>query len=110
LAAQKKALELKLTDDEAVRVADIFIRCATILGNSRSLQVIMVDEDPSQVTPIEEILEIFVRINSGGLVLQKSDLLMSLLDLKWNDIQPELQTIVREINRSRSFEFTRDDV
>ncbi len=43
-------------------------------------------------------------------MLQKSDLLMSLLDLKWNDIQPELQKLVRDINASRPFAFTRDDV
>jgi hypothetical protein len=109
-AAHKKALELKLTEEETERITDIFIRCATILGNSKSLQVITVDEDPSHVTPIEEILEIFVRVNSGGLVLQKSDLLMSLLDLSWNDIQPELQRLVRDINESRPFAFTRDDV
>jgi hypothetical protein len=109
-AAHKKALELALSEEETERITDIFIRCATILGNSKSLQVITVDEDPSHVTPIEEILEIFVRVNSGGLVLQKSDLLMSLLDLKWNDIQPELQRLVRDINESRPFSFTRDDV
>lgn len=109
-AAHKKSLEMGLTESETERITDIFIRCATILGNAKSLQVITVDEDPSHVTPIEEILEIFVRVNSGGLVLQKSDLLMSLLDLKWNDIQPELQKLVRDINESRPFEFTRDDV
>jgi hypothetical protein len=109
-AAHKKAVELKLTESQTERITDIYIRCATILGNTKSLQVIIVDEDPSQITPIEEILEIFVRVNSGGLVLQKSDLLMSLLDLKWNDIQPELQKLVRDINESRPFGFTRDDI
>ena len=109
-SADKKAQELDLTDEERERITDIYIRCANILGNSKSLQVITVDEDPSYETPIEEILEIFVRVNSGGLVLQKSDLLMSLLDLKWNDIQPELQGLVRDINESRPFAFTRDDV
>jgi hypothetical protein len=109
-SANKKALELALNEKEAERLTDIYIRCATILGSSKSLQVITVDEDPSNRTPIEEILEIFVRVNSGGLVLQKSDLLMSLLDLKWNDIQPELQRLVRDINTSRPFKFSRDDV
>lgn len=109
-AAHKKAQELKLSESQSERITDIFIRCATILGSAKALQVITVDEDPSHVTPIEEILEIFVRVNSGGLVLQKSDLLMSLLDLKWNDIQPELQKLVRDINVSRPFAFTRDDV
>jgi hypothetical protein len=74
------------------------------------LQIIVVDEDQQQPTPLEEILEIFVRINSGGLVLQKSDLLMSLLDLTWNDIQPELQNIVRNINKDNPYKISRDDV
>jgi hypothetical protein len=103
-------LELKLSEEEEERITNIYIRCATILGNAKSLQVITVDEDPSHVTPIEEILEIFVRVNSAGLDLQKSDLLMSLLDLTWNDIQPEIQKLVRDINDSRPFFFTRDDV
>jgi hypothetical protein len=108
--AHKKAEKLGLTEKEEERISDIYIRCATILGSHKSLQVITVDEDPSKLTPIEEILEIFVRVNSGGLILLKSDLLMSLLDLKWNDIQPELQKLVRDINVGRPFSFSRDDV
>ncbi len=107
---QKKAIELSLTNEETKRIIDIYIRSASILGSTKSLQVIPVDEDSSHKTPIEEILEIFVRVNSGGLILLKSDLLMSLLDLKWNDIQPELQSAVKEINGNRPFEFTRDDI
>lgn len=109
-AAHKKAQELALTDKEEERISDIYIRCAAILGSHKALQVITVDEDPSKVTPIEEILEIFVRVNSGGLVLLKSDLLMSLLDLKWEGIQPELQKLARDINVSRPFSFSRDDI
>ena len=109
-AAHSKARELSSDDEQASIIANIYIRCATVLSNTRSLQVITVDEDQESPTPIEEILEIFVRVNSGGLVLQKSDLLMSLLDLTWNDIQPELQSVVREINKHKPFQFTRDDV
>jgi hypothetical protein len=108
--AHRKATELGLDDDMAERIANVYIGCASILGNSRSLQVITIDEDQQDPTPVEEILEIFVRVNSGGLVLQKSDLLMSLLDLTWNDIQPELQQVVRAINKHKPFQFSRDDV
>ena len=108
--AQKKSLELNLNDDDAIKVANVYIRCASILSNFKSLQVNVVDEDQQDPTPIEEILEIFVRVNSGGLVLQKSDLLMSLLDLTWNDIQPELQNAVKSINRNNPYQITRDDV
>lgn len=110
IAAHNKAAALHLTEAEEQRAADVYIKCASMLGSHKSLQVITVDEDLSHVTPIEEILEIFVRVNSGGLVLQKSDLLMSLLDLTWNDIQPELQRLVREVNASRPYSFSRDDI
>lgn len=110
IAATKKAQELGLNETETAQVCDTYIRCASILGSSKSLQVIPIDEDTDTPTPVEEILEIFVRVNSGGLVLQKSDLLMSLLDLKWNNIQPQLQELVRVVNRNRPFAFTRDDV
>ncbi len=108
--AHKKAQDLGLDPQETERIISTYLRCATILGSTKSLQVIVVDDDPSQVTPLEEILEVFVRVNSGGLVLYKSDLLMSLLDLKWNDIQPQIQTLVKQINQNRPFGFTRDDV
>jgi hypothetical protein len=110
IVADQKAKALQLSTDEAMRATRVYIRCASLLGSHKSLQVITVDEDTSFVTPIEEIVEIFVRVNSGGLVLLKSDLLMSLLDLTWNDIQPEIQKVVRDINESRPFAFTRDDV
>jgi hypothetical protein len=108
--ASKKAVELNLDNEETERITDVYLRCATMLGSKESLQVIFVDNDPTTSTPLEEILEIFVRVNSGGMVLQKSDLLMSLLDLKWNDIQPELQNVVKSINEKKPFSFTRDDV
>jgi hypothetical protein len=108
IGATKKAREMGLNDEYTARLTNTFLRCASVLGNK--MQVIVVDEDPNFTTPLEEVLEIFVRVNSGGLVLYKSDLLMSLLDLTWNDIQPQLQQLVREVNKGRPFGFTRDDV
>lgn len=108
--AAKKAVELKLNEEETIRIIDTYMRCAAVLTNSKSLHVTTIDEDSSHATPIDEILEIFVRVNSSGLTLSKSDLLMSLLDLKSNDILQELQSVVRDINTSKPFGFTRDDV
>lgn len=108
--AHKKAQELGLSPQETERIINTYLQCTTILSSTKSLQVIVVDDDPSQVTPLEEILEVFFRVNSGGLVLYKSDLLMSLLDIEWNDVQPQIQTLVKQINQNRPFGFTRDDV
>jgi hypothetical protein len=111
LLASKKAQELKLSDEQCKRLSQTYLKCASATRSERALQVYLIDGDAAaEATPIAEILEIFVRINSGGLILNKSDLLMSLLDLAWNDIQPELQKAVRDINHQRPFAITRDDV
>ncbi len=108
--AFEKSQKLGLNAEQTKQITNTYLRCATIMGGHRALQVHLIDENEVNVTPLEEILEIFVRVNSGGLVLQKSDLLMSLLDLKWNDIQPHLQLLVRELNSNKPFNFTRDDI
>jgi hypothetical protein len=110
LKANKRASELGLNSEQTAQIARAYLQCATALSSRIALQVHLIDEDPGDPTPIDEILEVFVRVNSGGLVLQKSDLLMSLLDLKWNDIQPELYRSVAAINQARPFNVTRDDI
>lgn len=110
MVAVNKANELGLSPDQQGRITKSYLECAVVLASKTALQIHLIDEDAGMATPIEEILEIFVRVNSGGLVLQKSDLLMSLLDLNWNDIQPELYRAVKVINDSRPYKITRDDV
>lgn len=110
IIATQEAAKLGLTPDQTERMTSSYLQGATILASKTALQIHLIDEDAAAPMPVEEILEIFVRVNSGGLVLQKSDLLMSLLDLKWNDIQPELYRSVVEINKGRPFNITRDDV
>lgn len=64
--------------------------------------------DDGLVTPIDEILEIFVRINSGGQVLGKSDLMFSLMQLHWEDAYDRLEDLCDELNRKGSFSFDKD--
>ncbi len=108
--ATQRAAELGLDLAQTTRMTTNYFQGATVLASKTALQIHLIDEDAGEPMPIEEILEVFVRVNSGGLVLQKSDLLMSLLDLKWNDIQPELYRAMKEINAARPFSITRDDV
>lgn len=108
--ATQRATVLGLDPTQTNQMTSSYLQGATVLASKTALQIHLIDEDASEPMPVEEILEVFVRVNSGGLVLQKSDLLMSLLDLKWNDIQPELYRAVNEINSARPFNITRDDV
>jgi len=65
------------------------------------------DQDP------DKVLDIFVRVNSGGTVLSYSDLLLSMATNQWSelDAREEVRTLVTELNSgSREFSFTKDNV
>ncbi len=62
---------------------------------------------------IEEVLDIFVRTNSGGIVLSKTDLLFSTIIADWSDAKEKIQTIVDKMNKKGKgifFQFTKDFV
>lgn len=65
------------------------------------------DQDPNTV------LDIFVRVNSGGTQLSYSDLLLSMATNQWQelDARQEVRNLVAELNGgSREMNFTRDNV
>lgn len=55
----------------------------------------------------DDVVEIFIRANSGGTRLGKSDLLFSLLTSSWDEADDKLEIILDELNK-RGFAFTRD--
>ncbi len=57
----------------------------------------------------DDVVEIFIRANSGGTRLGKSDLLFSLLTSTWDDADSKMEVLLEELNR-HGFEFTRDFV
>lgn len=61
---------------------------------------------------LDDILDIFVRINSGGTKLSKPDLLFSTIISKWNDAREEFDSFLKNINlgedESRIFKFDID--
>ncbi len=56
-----------------------------------------------------DVVEIFIRANSGGTKLGKSDLLFSLLTASWQDADEAMEELISELNIS-GYEFTRDFV
>lgn len=57
----------------------------------------------------EDVVEIFIRANSGGTRLGKSDLLFSLLTLSWEKADENMEGLLANLNQS-GFAFTRDFV
>lgn len=56
----------------------------------------------------DDIVEIFIRANSGGTKLSKSDLLFSLLTAEWSDADLNMQDFLSELNNGGQFKFDRD--
>ncbi|TWU38976.1 hypothetical protein Q31b_40540 [Novipirellula aureliae] len=65
-------------------------------------------EEKSQ--DLEKVLNIFIRMNSGGTVLSYSDLLLSIAVAQWTgDARKEIHTLVDELNNTGDgFNFTKD--
>lgn len=55
----------------------------------------------------DDVVEIFIRANSGGTPLSKSDLLFSLLVASWEDSDEKMDELLIELNKT-GYAFTRD--
>ncbi|MEA1052898.1 DUF262 domain-containing protein [Lamprobacter modestohalophilus] len=58
---------------------------------------------------LDDIVEIFIRANSGGTKLGKSDLLFSLLTSSWDEADGEMEALLEDLNQG-AFDFDRDFV
>ncbi|WP_323737628.1 DUF262 domain-containing protein (plasmid) [Methanosphaera sp. ISO3-F5] len=58
---------------------------------------------------IDSVLDIFVRVNSGGTVLSKTDLLFSTIVSHWDDARDKIDDLLSEINGiGKGFKFSND--
>lgn len=58
---------------------------------------------------IDSILDIFVRVNSGGTVLSKSDLLFSTIVSHWDKARDEIDKLLSDINKTgEGYKFSND--
>lgn len=61
---------------------------------------------------LDKVLQIFVRVNSGGTKLSHSDLLMSIATADWKnkDARQEIQDLVKEVSDDFGFKISKDFV
>lgn len=57
----------------------------------------------------DDVVEVFIRANSGGTKLGKSDLLFALLTSTWEEADKKMEDLLEELNK-HGFAFTRDFV
>ena len=66
--------------------------------------------DEQKAHTFADVVEIFIRANSGGTTLNKSDLMFTLLTSEWEEADVEMEDFLTEINDNDRFNFNRDFV
>jgi len=99
-----------LSDDDAKCVQKNIARAQHEFISDENISYQLLDgvDDPDAYTT-EDVVEIFIRANSGGTRLGKSDLLFSLLASEWALADEEMEELLEELNRT-GYWFDRDFV
>ncbi|MCK4732290.1 MAG: DUF262 domain-containing protein [Methanophagales archaeon] len=91
--------------------SDIKERITENIG--KFIQVFRIDEkihiqEVNEDLPYDDVLEVFVRVNSGGIVLTKSDLLFSTVILHSPEMEKKFIEILDELNGNGEYDFNTD--
>lgn len=99
-----------LTADQIDRIDDNVGIIREVFCTQENILFQLVDSiDKPKSYREDDIVEIFIRANSGGTLLGKSDLLFSLLTASWEDADEKMSELLEDINRT-GYRFSRDFV
>jgi hypothetical protein len=90
-----------LVDDNVAKIKNLF-------NELELIYYYPIDTTMGKFKDYEEILEIFIRTNSGGTVLGKSDLMFSLIKLNWGQAEEEFEELIEKLNKNGAFAFDKD--
>lgn len=109
------ATSLGIGDEDNLRVeTNLLTLFQTLTGDEEILKTQTIDNqlpsgDSKRKTAFD-ILEIFVRINTQGVRLSRSDLIVSMLRLYWRGASDVLPAFLKEVNEGSSLEIDTDFV
>jgi 5-methylcytosine-specific restriction endonuclease McrA len=119
-ANSRERLVAKVGADLSLAVSDLTrlrVNVATFdsaLTKGQSLKLSIIDEnltsDSEERKTEADVLEIFVRINTEGTTLNRSDLIFSMLKLNWKESAEALPDFVHRINKGNSLSLETDFV
>ena len=100
----------ELDDSELDRLGDnIVLICKTFNQDDAVTYQELDSIDNPELYTEDDVVEVFIRANSGGTKLGKSDLLFSLLSASWEVADEKMEELLTSLNR-HGFAFTRDFV
>jgi uncharacterized protein with ParB-like and HNH nuclease domain len=96
------------TDKVEEKVEDNISKVKNLFSEMELIYYYPIDSTIGKIIDYEEILEIFIRANSGGTILSKSDLMFSLIKLSWDDAEEEFEDLLKVMNKQGGFYFSKD--
>ena len=103
-----KLSEEELTLEQHDRVYDNLETIKHVFATQESLLYQLVDSiDRPKTFQQDDVVEIFIRANSGGTMLSKSDLLFSLLTANWEEADEKMIDLLELLNKT-GYKFNRD--
>ena len=106
----KSQFDTELNDCENERIDDIVPKIVKVFTVEENLVYQVVDSiDNPELYTEDDIVEIFIRANSGGTPLGKSDLLFSLLTSSWDEADEQMEDLLETLNKT-GYKFNRDFV
>jgi len=112
---ERISTELSLSKEDRTRLSVNFARFDEVLSRDENiLKVSTIDENLPSESPYRksdaDVLEVFVRVNTEGTPLSRSDLIFSMLKLNWKESATVLPEFVQSINEGNSFSINTDFV
>ncbi|MCG9875527.1 MAG: DUF262 domain-containing protein [Leptospiraceae bacterium] len=105
---QSMAGELN-ADDYSNKIINNLDRLKSVIVNQdNGIFITTLDSDDyNKKYSVEDVVEVFIRANSGGTKLEKSDLLFSLLTANWEEIEEDINEFANKL-KMKHFELGRD--
>lgn len=112
---RRLAKKLNLSRDDELRLDINLCRLDEALSKDENIfKASIIDENLRPDSPYRkseaDVLEIFVRVNTEGTPLSRSDLIFSMLKLNWKESAEALPIFIKRVNEGNSFELDTDFV
>ncbi len=104
------SLECDITEEQKIKIGK---NVSTVFQVFKTEERIIYQEfdavDRPELYSDDDVVEIFIRANSSGTTLGKSDLLFSLLTSAWEEAEEKISNLLEDLNKE-GYAFTRDFV
>jgi len=98
----------QINEEQVDRISDNIELIREVFCTQENILYQLIDSvDRPNTYKEEDIVEIFIRANSGGTPLGKSDLLFSLLNASWEEAENNMDELLEDLNKT-GYSFDRD--